>query len=71
MPCGAGTVIAGDVGSQPTDTITNFPPSNVTAGFFVRRVALGDGPLLIQARNDATAAFNFLGAPQGAGVPDP
>jgi hypothetical protein len=65
---GAGTVVAGDVGSRPTDTISNFPPSSVTAGFFVRHVALGDGPLLIQARNDATTAFNFLGAPQGAGV---
>jgi len=65
---GAGTVVAGDVGSRPTDTINNFPPSSVTAGFFVRRVALGDGPLLIQARTDATTAFNSLGAPQGAGV---
>ena len=65
---GAGTVVAGDVGSRPTDTISNFPPSSVTAGFFVRHVALGDGPLLIQARTDATTAFNFLGAPQGAGV---
>jgi hypothetical protein len=65
---GAGTLVAGDVGSRPTDTINNFPPSSVTAGFFVRRVAAGNGPLLIQARNDATTAFNFLGAPQGAGV---
>jgi hypothetical protein len=57
---GAGTVVAGDVGSFPTDTVNNFPPSSVTAGFFVRRVALGDGPLLIQARNDATTAFVAL-----------
>ena len=34
----------------------------------MRRVASGAGPLLIQARTDATAAFNILGAPQGAGV---
>jgi hypothetical protein len=60
---GAGTVVAGDVGSFPTDTINNFPPSSVTAGFFVRRVALGDGPLLIQARSDATAAFLALSQP--------
>ena len=66
---GAGTVVAGDVGSFPTDTVNNFPPSSVTAGFFVRRIALGDGPLLIQARNDATAAFLALNQAATATLP--
>src|ERR1043165_234323 len=30
---GAGTVVNGDVGSSPTATISNFPPSSVTPPF--------------------------------------
>jgi hypothetical protein len=54
---GAGSVVQGDVGSFATDTVTNFPPSSVTAGFFVRHVALrGCGPAGA-ARTDSIAAF--------------
>jgi hypothetical protein len=63
---GAGSVVNGDVGSFPTDTVTNFPPSSVGPGFFVRHVALGDTGLLTQARTDSIAAFVALN--QGPGT---
>ena len=63
---GAGTVVNGDVGSFPTDTVTNFPPSSVGAGFFVRRIAAGDLGLLTQARTDSIAAFSALNQVAGA-----
>jgi hypothetical protein len=66
---GAGTVVSGDVGSFATDTVTNFPPSNVTAGFFVRHVALGDTGLLTQARTDSIAAFLALNQGPGTVIP--
>jgi hypothetical protein len=57
---GGGSVVTGDVGSFATDTVTNFPPSSVTAGFFVRHVASGDAILLGTANVDRTAAFVAL-----------
>ncbi len=60
---GAGSIVDGDVGSWATDTVTNFPPSSVTPGHSVRHVVSGDGPLLIQADTDRTAAFVALTQP--------
>ena len=54
---GAGTVVCGDVGSSPTPTITNFPPSTVTPPSTIH---FTDDPIVQQARIDAIAAYNFL-----------
>jgi len=61
---GAGTVVAGDVGSSPTPSITNFPPSSVTPGFSVH---FTNDWIVQQAHTDAIAAYNFLAA-QGPGT---
>jgi hypothetical protein len=61
---GAGTVVSGDVGSSPTATISNFPPSSVAAGFTVHRT---NDLTVQQAHTDAIAAYNFLVA-QGPGT---
>jgi len=60
----AGTVVAGDVGSSPTASITNFPPSSVTPPFILHTT---NDLTVQQARTDAVAAFNFLAA-QGPGT---
>jgi len=61
---GAGTVVAGDVGSSPTASITNFPPSSVTPPFTLH---LTNDLIVQQAHTDAIAAYNFLSA-QGPGT---
>ena len=61
---GAGTVVAGDVGSSPTASITNFPPSTVTPPFTLH---LTNDLTVQQARIDSIAAYNFLAA-QGPGT---
>jgi len=61
---GAGTVVNGDVGSSPTASISNFPPSSVTPPFTLH--LLNDG-VVQQAHLDAIAAYNFLAA-QGPGT---
>lgn len=61
---GAGTVVNGDVGSSPTASITNFPPSSVTPPFILH---LTNDPTVQQAHADAIAAYNFLAA-QGPGT---
>ncbi len=61
---GAGTVVNGDVGSSPTATITNFPPSSVTPPFTVH---FFNDTVVQQAHLDAIAAYNFLAA-QGPGT---
>jgi hypothetical protein len=61
---GAGTVVNGDVGSSPTATITNFPPSSVTPPFTLH---LTNDLTVQQAHTDAIAAYNFLAA-QGPGT---
>ncbi|HET9767090.1 MAG TPA: ice-binding family protein [Thermoanaerobaculia bacterium] len=61
---GAGTVVAGDVGSSPTASITNFPPSSVTPGSTLH---LTNDPTVQQAHADAITAYNFLAA-QGPGT---
>jgi hypothetical protein len=54
---GAGVVINGDVGSSPTATISNFPPSRATPPFLVHFT--NDG-VVSQAHADATAAYNAM-----------
>ncbi len=61
---GAGTVVNGDVGSSPTPSITNFPPSTVTPPFTLH---LANDLTVQQAHTDAIAAYNFLAA-QGPGT---
>jgi len=61
---GAGTAVNGDVGSSPTPSITNFPPSTVTPPFTLH---LANDLTVQQAHNDAIAAYNFLAA-QGPGT---
>lgn len=61
---GLGTVVDGDVGSSPTPTITNFPPSTVLPPFTLH---LANDLVVQQAHADAIAAFTFLAA-QGPGT---
>jgi hypothetical protein len=61
---GLGTLVSGDVGSSPTASITNFPPSNVAPGFAVH---FTNDAIVQQARLDSIAAYNFLAA-QGPGT---
>lgn len=61
---GAGTVVDGDVGSSPTASISNFPPSSVNPPFALH---LTNDATVQQAHSDAIAAFNFLAA-QGPGA---
>ncbi len=61
---GAGTVVNGDVGSSPTASISNFPPSSVTPPFTLH---LTNDLTVQQAHADAIAAYNFLAA-QGPGT---
>lgn len=61
---GAGTVVNGDVGSSPTASISNFPPSSVTPPFTLH---LTNDLAVQQAHIDAIAAYNFLAA-EGPGT---
>jgi hypothetical protein len=61
---GAGTVVNGDVGSSPTASISNFPPSSVSPPFTLH---LTNDLTVQQAHTDAIAAYNFLAA-QGPGT---
>ena len=61
---GAGTVVNGDVGSSPTATISNFPPSTVLPPFTLH---LTNDLVVQQAHADAIGAYNFLAA-QGPGT---
>jgi hypothetical protein len=65
---GLGVVVTGEVGSSPTPTIINFPPSRTVPPFTVR--TSNDG-VVQQARIDAIAAYNNL-VIQGPGavIPD-
>ncbi|MGI8782700.1 MAG: ice-binding family protein [Acidobacteriota bacterium] len=60
---GLGTAVSGDVGSSPTPSVTNFPPSTAP-GFTVH---LTNDLVVQQARADANAAYVFLAA-QGPGT---
>jgi hypothetical protein len=61
---GAGTVVDGDVGSSPTPSISNFPPSTVTPPFVLH---LANDLTVQQAHLDAIAGYNSLAA-QGPGT---
>lgn len=61
---GAGTVVNGDVGSSPTASISNFPPSSVTPPFTLH---LANDLTVQQAHANAIAAYGFLAA-QGPGM---
>ena len=61
---GAGVIVNGDVGSSPTASITNFPPSTVSPPFVLH---LTNDLTVQQAHTDAIAAYNFLAA-QGPGT---
>lgn len=61
---GTGTAVNGDVGSSPTASIVNFPPSSATLPFIVHPT---NDATVQQARVDAIAAYGFL-AGQGPGV---
>jgi Ice-binding-like len=61
---GGGAAVNGDVGSNPTPAISNFPPSTVLVPFTLHTVI---DPTTTQAQLDATAAYNAL-AIQGTGT---
>jgi hypothetical protein len=61
---GTGTLVSGDVGSSPTATITNFPPSATVPPFIVHST---DDAVVQQARLDAITAYNAL-VIQGTGT---
>jgi hypothetical protein len=61
---GSGVAVTGDVGSSPTASVTNFPPSTVTAPFSLHLT--NDGSV-VQARADANAAYTQMLA-QGPGT---
>src|ERR1035437_8200241 len=54
---GFDVVVSGDVGSYPTASISNFPPSTAAIPYIVHYAADG---VVQQARADAIAAFAFL-----------
>lgn len=62
---GTGTVVSGDVGSFPTATITNFPPSTVAPGFTLHTTA---DATVQQAQSDARAAYTMLAAQGGTAI---
>lgn len=53
---GAGVVVTGDVGSSPTATISNFPPSRTVPPFIVH----GNDGVVAQAHSDMQIAYNNL-----------
>lgn len=61
---GSGVLVSGDVGSSPTATIINFPPSATVRPWIVHYS--NDG-VVQQARSDANAAYLDLAA-QGPGT---
>ena len=54
---GAGVVVTGEVGSSPTATISNFPPSTAALPYSVH---YSDDAVVQQARTDANAAYTAL-----------
>jgi len=61
---GSGVVVTGDVGSSPTSTISNFPPSTVGVPFSLHT---SNDAVVQQAHTDAIAAYtNLVG--QGTGT---
>jgi hypothetical protein len=54
---GTGVLVSGDVGSSPTASISNFPPSSTVPPWIVH---LTDDGVVQQAHTDAIAAYNNL-----------
>jgi hypothetical protein len=61
---GSGAVVNGDVGSSPTATINNFPPSTASAPFIVHS---SNDNVVVNAHADAVIAYNQMLA-QGSGT---
>jgi hypothetical protein len=57
---GAGVVVSGDVGSSPTASISNFPPSSTVPPFIVHNTGVQPDGVVQQARADAIAAYTAL-----------
>ena len=64
---GLGSQVNGDVGSSPTATISNFPPSTVTPPFILH---LANDAVVQQAHLDGITAFNGLNQGAGTVIPD-
>jgi len=64
---GSGTLVNGDVGSYPTPTINNFPPSRTVAPSIVHYSADG---VVQQAHTDAKIAYDFLAGQGGSSLND-
>jgi hypothetical protein len=65
---GSGVAVTGDVGSSPTASVSNFPPSTAAAPFSVH---LTNDGAVVQARLDANAAYTaLLGQGGGTVLPD-
>lgn len=65
---GSGVVVTGDVGSSPTASVSNFPPSTSAAPFTLH---LTNDGAVVQARLDANAAYtSLLGQGGGTVLPD-
>jgi Ice-binding-like len=67
---GSGTVINGDVGSSPTASITNFPPSSTVPPFIVHNTGIQPDGVVNQAHADAIAAFLALNQGPGTALPN-
>jgi hypothetical protein len=64
---GTGVLVNGDVGSAPTPTISNFPPSSTVPPFIVHNTGVQPDGVVVQAHADAITAYNAL-AIQGPGT---
>ena len=57
---GSGVVVSGDVGSSPTPSISNFPPSSTVAPFIVHNTGVQPDGVVQQAHADAITAYIAL-----------
>jgi hypothetical protein len=64
---GSGVLVSGDVGSSPTPSISNFPPSSTTPPFIVHNTGVQPDGVVQQAHADAIAAYTALQV-QGPGT---
>src|SRR4029077_10652634 len=64
---GTGVLVTGDVGSSPTPSISNFPPSSTVAPFIVHNTGVQPDGVVQQAHADAIAAYTALQV-QGPGT---
>jgi len=57
---GSGVLVNGDVGSSPTPSISNFPPSRTVAPFIVHNTGVQPDGTVQQAHADAITAYTAL-----------